>query len=69
MGGCYTTLSFVTPLSSHWMQGILSCFVPSLFYSSQEIKRIFPLKDYVGDFLHETGYMHLQATKPDTVGK
>lgn len=31
--------------------------------------KIYPLKDKLKYFLEESGYLHLQSTKPDTVGK
>ena len=32
-----------------------------------EYAKLFPLKEKFGFLLRETGYMHIQATKPDTV--
>lgn len=31
--------------------------------------KMYPAKDKINFLLEETGYMHLQATKPDTIGK
>jgi hypothetical protein len=30
---------------------------------------VYPLGQHFADILEESGYMHLQATKPDTLGK
>jgi len=31
-------------------------------------RKVIPIKEKFGFLLAETGYMHIQATKPDTVG-
>lgn len=41
-----------------------------LGYTEKDIERIYPLKEKVFySILRESGYMHIQATKPDTVGE
>ncbi|PIK47258.1 Epoxide hydrolase 1, partial [Apostichopus japonicus] len=48
---------------------LVGSFFPSLVVTSErDQKRMFPFKDYVYTLLRETGYMHIQATKPDTIG-
>ncbi|XP_013104822.2 juvenile hormone epoxide hydrolase 1 isoform X1 [Stomoxys calcitrans] len=47
---------------------VLSGFVPSLFYEKQHSKFFKPLGELFSHLIAETGYMHLQATKPDTIG-
>uniref|UniRef100_A0A2S2Q119 Epoxide hydrolase n=1 Tax=Sipha flava TaxID=143950 RepID=A0A2S2Q119_9HEMI len=48
---------------------ILGAYWPSLAVSSEiEKSRTYPLSELLMSFLEETGYMHLQMTKPDTVG-
>lgn len=44
---------------------------PKLFgFTDFDIQRLFPcMEKLVVEFIKETGYMHIQATKPDTVGK
>lgn len=42
---------------------------PSLIYSPAEIRVRSSLKETFFHILRESGYMHIQATKPDTVGK
>lgn len=47
----------------------LGTFWPSLAVSSDvEEKNTYPLSSIFSSFLEETGYVHLQMTKPDTVG-
>lgn len=44
---------------------------PKLFgFTEHDVKRLFPcIQKLVVDGLKETGYMHIQSTKPDTVGE
>ena len=42
---------------------------PSLVMDESEARNIYPLKDTFKFFLEESGYYHIQATKPDTVGE
>lgn len=44
---------------------------PNLFgFTEHDLKRIFPcVKKLVLDTMKESGYLHIQATKPDTVGR
>lgn len=39
-----------------------------LFFAEREQKKIFPIKDYFYKLLAESGYFHLQATRPHSVG-
>ncbi len=48
----------------------LAAWLPSdWIVSKKEEAKILPFMDRFGDMLLETGYLHIQATKPDTVGK
>nr|KAF7421548.1 hypothetical protein H0235_009384 [Vespula pensylvanica] len=47
---------------------ILGMFLPSLVVEKQYEHRMYPFKDHFYRLMEETGYMHLQATKPDTIG-
>ncbi|XP_036437136.1 epoxide hydrolase 1 [Colossoma macropomum] len=53
------------------MSVLLGRHFPKLFdFSEHDIKRIFPcMQKLVVDAVKETGYMHIQATKPDTAGR
>ncbi|KAH7730307.1 Protein W01A11.1 [Aphelenchoides avenae] len=46
---------------------IAGSFTPSVFFSDPAFHD-FSIKDRFFNLLKETGYMHIQATKPDTVG-
>ncbi|CAH2058420.1 unnamed protein product, partial [Iphiclides podalirius] len=56
-----TPASFLLPLAGS--------VYPSLFFDSHEVERMYPLLDHYSMIMEEMGYFHLQATKPDTVGK
>jgi hypothetical protein len=45
-------------------------FFPSLVFENPEndYKKMFPFLDKLYFLLRESGYMHIQSTKPDTVG-
>lgn len=47
---------------------ILANFMPSLFYEKQHSGFFKPLGEFFANTMEEMGYMHLQATKPDTIG-
>ncbi|GAB6023970.1 hypothetical protein CHUAL_008699 [Chamberlinius hualienensis] len=41
---------------------------PSLVVDDKDYSKLYPLKDQFLKLMRESGYMHIQATKPDTVG-
>lgn len=47
---------------------LLSQLVPSLILKPSDYKKVIPLGEKFKYILGESGYFHLQATKPDTVG-
>ncbi|KAJ8925184.1 hypothetical protein NQ315_001369 [Exocentrus adspersus] len=56
----------MSPLSN--LKTFIGAFFPSLVVSKEHRHKMYPLKEKFMFKLLETGYMHLQATKPDTVG-
>lgn len=42
---------------------------PSLVGDDEYLYKVYPLSDYFKYIVREFGYFHLQATKPDTLGK
>ena len=50
------------------LRALLAAFVPSTV-STEDAPKVFPLSNYYSFLVEETGYLHIQATKPDTVGK
>lgn len=52
-----------------YIQLALGMYWPSLVVSSEtELSNTYPLSELLFTFLEEFGYMHLQMTKPDSVG-
>lgn len=47
---------------------LIGAFVPQLVVENQYYSRMYPLSDHLSRILEEMGYMHIQATKPDTIG-
>ncbi|XP_072946438.1 juvenile hormone epoxide hydrolase-like [Epargyreus clarus] len=46
----------------------IGAYFPSLVVESKLASRMYPLSAFFSFLLEETGYFHIQATKPDTVG-
>lgn len=42
---------------------------PSLMVEPKLESRMYPWSNHVSRIIEESGYFHIQATKPDTVGK
>nr|AJR27470.1 juvenile hormone epoxide hydrolase [Mythimna separata] len=58
-------------LSQHTCSTIrwfIGAFFPSLIVEEHLASRMYPLSTYFAYVMEEFGYMHIQATKPDTVG-
>nr|XP_046470969.1 juvenile hormone epoxide hydrolase 1-like [Neodiprion pinetum] len=54
------------PSATIWT--IFGSFVPSLTISDEHWSKMYPLSHHWSRMLEESGYLHLQATKPDTIG-
>lgn len=51
------------------VKGFIASFYPSLFIAPENIDFFYPGSEKFTYLIEESGYMHLQATKPDTIGK
>lgn len=47
---------------------LIGAFVPSLVVEKEHYELLYPLRKHLTVLLQESGYFHIQATKPDTVG-
>ncbi|XP_032516972.2 juvenile hormone epoxide hydrolase-like [Danaus plexippus] len=65
--GFHTNMPFSSRQISTIKYFIGSVF-PSLFVKDQHIHRLYPIRDLFTYLMRESGYFHLQATKPDTIG-
>lgn len=51
------------------IKGFIASFYPSAFIPEEYIDLFFPLGEKFNNLIEESGYFHIQATKPDTIGK
>ncbi|XP_013149172.1 PREDICTED: juvenile hormone epoxide hydrolase-like [Papilio polytes] len=51
-----------------YLKLFLGSFVPTFVVDPKHAHRIYPLSNYISYILRESGYFHIQATKPDTIG-
>ena len=53
----------------NYIKLFVGSYFPSLVVEPNEIEHVYPMSKPFFFLLEEGGYFHLQATKPDTVGK
>ena len=61
-------MCYADSLRAHFLT-VIGAFIPSLVIDDEHHSKMYPMSHHVSRLLEETGYMHIQATKPDTVGK
>lgn len=66
--GIHLNFCLVNNARAH-LKMMISSLLPSFFVEEQLVDNLFPLYDRLMFVLEETGYMHIQGTKPDTLGK
>lgn len=65
--GLHTNMcSAFTPKAMFWM--LIGSYFPSLVGGSENYSLYYPLSKVLLSLIEESGYFHIQATKPDTVG-
>ena len=52
-----------------FLRVLIGSVFPSLILPEKDHHRVWPAMERFYDTLEETGYFHLQATKPDTIGR
>lgn len=67
--GFHNQICFVTtPLGS--LKLLFGALYPTLFTKNEHVDRVYPLGErMISDLLKETGHLHIQSTKPDTIGR
>ncbi|XP_037300979.1 juvenile hormone epoxide hydrolase-like [Manduca sexta] len=65
--GFHANVAFIMSSTVTFLELLGSVF-PSLIVESKYADRMYPLGSMYAYLLEETGYMHIQSTKPDTVG-
>lgn len=43
-------------------------YFPSLIGANEHYSKFFPVSEILSTLIEESGYFHIQATKPDTIG-
>jgi juvenile hormone epoxide hydrolase len=66
--GVHSNVCMVNTLLTN-IKVFLYSFYPTLLVKKEHVHKIYPLSSKFAFILLESGYLHLQATKPDTVGK
>ena len=56
-----------TPLST--IRTIIASFYPSYFIEKKYVSWMYPQIPKLKTLIAESGYFHIQATKPDTIGE
>ncbi|RZC34647.1 juvenile hormone epoxide hydrolase-like protein, partial [Asbolus verrucosus] len=65
--GLHSNMCFIRTLSSN-IKLFLYSFWPTLLLPREHADKVYPLSSKFANTILESGYLHLQATKPDTVG-
>lgn len=66
--GVHSNMCFTNSLSAN-LKVLLGSLWPTLIVDEAHVDKVYPFGQHFAYLLEEMGYMHLQATKPDTLGK
>lgn len=66
--GVHSNMCFVNSICSN-VKRLIGSLWPTLIVDEAHVDKMYPLGKHFAHILEEMGYFHLQATKPDTVGK
>ncbi|XP_043251770.1 juvenile hormone epoxide hydrolase 1-like [Colletes gigas] len=53
---------------SNWFMYLVGSYFPSLVIENEHYSKFYPISDILRRLVEESGYFHIQATKPDTLG-
>ncbi|XP_058807867.1 juvenile hormone epoxide hydrolase 1-like [Phymastichus coffea] len=65
--GAHGNMCFIDSTKGHLL-ALLGAYIPSLVVDNEHHSKMYPLSHHFSYLIEESGYMHIQATKPDTVG-
>ncbi|PNF15772.1 Juvenile hormone epoxide hydrolase 1 [Cryptotermes secundus] len=65
--GVHSNMCFSNSLSAN-LKVLLGSLWPTLIVDEAHVDKLYPVGQHYAYLLEEMGYMHLQATKPDTLG-
>lgn len=57
-----------TPAKSNIFWRLVGAFIPWLVVENEHYSKMYPLGHHMSRLLEESGYMHIQSSKPDTIG-
>ncbi|XP_054156347.1 epoxide hydrolase 1-like [Oppia nitens] len=68
--GLHTTMAGSTNKGLSLIKSIIGAYFPQLVFDNPEAdyKKMFPFWENIRFMVRESGYMHIQSTRPDTVG-
>lgn len=66
--GYHSNFAVALTPSSH-LKFLVGSLFPSLVIDREFEQNIFPLSHVFAKLMEESGYMHVQSSKPDTIGK
>lgn len=66
--GLHTNMCVVLMSASNFAWSIIGSYFPSLVGASEHYSLYYPFSSALSTLVEETGYFHIQATKPDTIG-
>ena len=61
-------MCFADTLRAHVLS-FVGAYIPSLVIDNEHHAKMYPMSHHLSRLVEESGYFHIQATKPDTVGK
>uniref|UniRef100_H2YB22 Epoxide hydrolase n=1 Tax=Ciona savignyi TaxID=51511 RepID=H2YB22_CIOSA len=72
-GGDYGSIisvgvALLYPRSPNLLKTVAAAYFPKILFNQVEKKQLLPFKQTFANLMMETGYFHIQSTKPDTVG-
>ncbi|GLH11525.1 Epoxide hydrolase [Gryllus bimaculatus] len=65
--GFHTNMVYSSSMLTRFKM-MLGSIYPKFVVDSEHCSKVYPMRKHVAELLHETGYFHLHATKPDTIG-
>ncbi|XP_069705265.1 juvenile hormone epoxide hydrolase 1-like [Periplaneta americana] len=65
--GAHSNMCFSMSLLSQLAQ-LFGSFCPKMLVEEHRVDKVYPLGKHYSQLIEESGYFHLQATKPDTIG-
>lgn len=68
VAGLHSNFCFINTPLAH-LKVFLGGFFPSLVIHDEVKDKVYPMKEKILYLFRISGYMHIQATKPDTLGK